>query len=638
MAIISRKLSVFYSLFVLLICFSFFPPAARAELLPTLSNLIQADDKAEGILFSPYGDLLSFGGDSKIDLWDLETGKVKRTYIGFLKRVTAVAVSDDQQYLAAGDDQGSLQIWDYQEGTLLHRFKAHRRILSSLRFSPDGKMLATGSGDKTIRLWNVKLGRQTWELSGHGDTIHSLHFSRDGRTLYSGSEDKTIRVWDVNSHKEKRSIVETGAKYGKMITSEFSGNLIAIGMTEVKKAGGSRRARSGPPVWNHLLRVRDLHTGEELKSFSGHLQAVSSVAVSGNSRYLASSSPDQTIRLWDMQAGSQLTTIPLENPPLDVIFNPEGKLLASLGSNREISIYELQGIEPVRSLAPAPGATPGAGLIDGSREIPGNIYAVIIGISQYASSAITPLDYTDDDARALYEFLVSPRGGNVPRENITFLLNEEATLINVKKALGVFLARKARKNDTVIIYYAGHGAPEADMSGEADDGIAKYIVTYDSDPELLYATGFPMSEIKTIFKRIEADRIVFLLDSCYSGAAGGRTFLSSKLKARGLTLSRRFLDNAVSQGSGRVIITASRPNERSFELDQFGHGLFTYHLLQALAGSADTNSDGRVALREAFDYLEDKVAGQAKEIGGNQHPMMIGEFTGKIFLSDIRKD
>ncbi|MFC1523394.1 caspase family protein [Thermodesulfobacteriota bacterium] len=627
-----------FFLIVVSVVFSIAAAPVQAEISPSLSDIIQTDNKPEGILFTPYGYLLSYGGNNTIDLWNIKTGKRERTFYGMLKKIISIAVSNDQQYLAAGDDQGNLQIWDFEEGKLLHRIQAHKKTISAVTFSPDGKILATGSGDRTIRLWNVKLGRDVWRFSGHSATVHSLHFSRDGRTLFSGSHDKTIRVWDINSRKEKRSIVETAAKYGKMNTSEFSENFIAIGVTEVKKAGGSRRARAGRPVWSHLLKVRDLYTGEELVTFKGHLQAVTSVAVSTGNRYIASSSPDQTIRLWDMQNSSQLTTIPVNNEPLDVIFSPDGRLLASLDSNREIAIYELPGIDPVRMAPATRTANPVAGNLPAAKTTVGNTYAVIIGISKYASPDISPLEYTDDDARGVYEFLVSSAGGRVPRENITFLLNEEATLINVKKALGVFLAKKSRKNDTVIIYYAGHGAPEADMSGDADDGIAKYIVTYDADPEMLYATGFPMSEIRTIFKRIEADRIVFFLDSCYSGAAGGRTFLSSKLKARGLTLSRKFLDNAVSQGSGRVIITASRPNERSFEMDKFGHGIFTYHLLQALDGHADTNRDGVVALREAYDYLEEKVAGQAKEIGGNQHPMMIGEFSGKIILTRTVKE
>ena len=142
-----------------------------------------------------------------------------------------------------------------------------------------------------------------------------------------------------------------------------------------------------------------------------------------------------------------------------------------------------------------------------------------------------------------------------------------------------------------------------------------------------------MAEVKTIFNRIEAERLVFFIDSCYSGAAGGRTFLSQKLKTRGLQISRKFLDNSVAQGSGRIIITASRPNEKSLELDSLRHGVFTHFLLEGLRGKADVNKDNIVHLREAYDYLEIKVSEMARNIGGNQHPVMVGSFSGKIILS-----
>ncbi|MEA2092039.1 MAG: hypothetical protein U9O83_06710, partial [Campylobacterota bacterium] len=108
------------------------------------------------------------------------------------------------------------------------------------------------------------------------------------------------------------------------------------------------------------------------------------------------------------------------------------------------------------------------------------------------------------------------------------------------------------------------------------------------------------------------------------------SFFSSNLKARALRISRKFLDNNVPDGSGRVIITASRPNERSFEVDTFGHGIFTYYLLDALKGSADMNRNNNITLHELYTYLEERVSEKAQDIGGAQHPMMIGTFQGNF--------
>jgi uncharacterized caspase-like protein len=181
----------------------------------------------------------------------------------------------------------------------------------------------------------------------------------------------------------------------------------------------------------------------------------------------------------------------------------------------------------------------------------------------------------------------------------------------------------------VVIFFAGHGAPETDLRGAERDGLAKYLIPVDADPDDLYATALPMDEIKTIFERIEAQRVVAFLDACYSGAAGGRTFAS--LKTRATTVDDLFLER-LTRSKGRAIITASRPTEVSIELTELGHGIFTYYLVQGLQGAADGNRDGIVSLQELYEYVEQQVSQKSRAVGGNQHPVMKGEMEGVLPL------
>jgi len=257
----------------------------------------------------------------------------------------------------------------------------------------------------------------------------------------------------------------------------------------------------------------------------------------------------------------------------------------------------------------------------------GEKWAVVIGIGNYQNKNINKLNYTVADARAIYEFLVS-KAGFAP-DHVKLLLNEDATQKNIKSALGTFLTRKAMKNDTVFIYYSGHGAPEPDPASTDGDGLSKYLVTYDADPEDLYSTAFPMEEIRKIFQKIEANKIVFFVDACYSGATGGRTFSKPGMKAG--NVSEKFLDD-LSAGEGRVVVTASSASEVSLEVAELGHGIFTYYLLQGLRGSADTNNDKRITIDEVYQYVYDNVLKESKNRGGNQHPMKKGETSGQFII------
>jgi uncharacterized caspase-like protein len=125
----------------------------------------------------------------------------------------------------------------------------------------------------------------------------------------------------------------------------------------------------------------------------------------------------------------------------------------------------------------------------------------------------------------------------------------------------------------VIIYLAGHGAMERDADSLDGDGLEKYILPHNANPKDLYASALPMNEVSRIFRRISSEKLVFISDTCYSGASGGRTI--PVIGAR-TNISGAFLDR-ISQGKGRVILTASDANEVSVEKDELKHGVFTYY-------------------------------------------------------------
>jgi hypothetical protein len=262
-----------------------------------------------------------------------------------------------------------------------------------------------------------------------------------------------------------------------------------------------------------------------------------------------------------------------------------------------------------------------------------NSWAVIIGVGRYESAAIPRLTYAVSDAEAIYQTLIGAVG--FKKERVLLLTDRserKPTLRAIRWALGTFLSRSARRDDTVLIFFAGHGAPEVDPRGLEPDGLAKYLVPIDADPDDLYSSALPLDELQTIFARIEAERVIAFLDACYSGAAGGRTFASKKTRAG--AVDDLFLDR-LTRSRGRAIVSASRPSEVSLELPELGHGLFTYYLLQGLKGAGDLNRDGIVTLQELYEYVEQQVVGKSRAVGGNQHPVMKGELEGTLPLTKV---
>jgi hypothetical protein len=315
--------------------------------------------------------------------------------------------------------------------------------------------------------------------------------------------------------------------------------------------------------------------------------------------------------------------------PLTLRDGPNAIVVTALEADgtarQEVRTVILERPKPVAPLAaPAPPAPP-----------PSTQWAVVIGVGGYEHSGVPKLRYPVADADAVYQTLLA--SGGFKKENILLLTDKterRPTLRNIKWALGTFLARSAHKDDLVVIYFAGHGASEVDQRGMERDGLSKYLVPIDADPDDLYSSALPMDEMQNVLQRIEAERVTVFLDACYSGAAGGRTFASTK--TRGVTVDDIFLER-LTRSKGRAIVTASRPSEVSIELADLGHGLFTYYLVRGLQGYADLNRDGIVSLQEIYEYLAQEVSKKSRSVGGNQHPMLKGELEGILPLTKAGK-
>lgn len=247
----------------------------------------------------------------------------------------------------------------------------------------------------------------------------------------------------------------------------------------------------------------------------------------------------------------------------------------------------------------------------------GKYYAVVIGIGKYQDDRIPKLKYTTADAKEIYNILTDQQYGNFPKTQVKLLIDEQATYYNIKSAIGTWLRRNTRKDDTVIIFYAGHGAPEDEKT---------YWVTYNANIDDLYGTALSNDEIADMLDRVEAKKMIAFLDSCYSAATVHRTD-----KKRSIMIVKDPFQKF--KGKGRVIITSSDGKEQSLEIEKFGHGVFTYYLLKALKGEADENNDGFIELDEVWDYIKYRVTDTARKHGSTQTPIIDGSYSAGIVLS-----
>jgi hypothetical protein len=95
------------------------------------------------------------------------------------------------------------------------------------------------------------------------------------------------------------------------------------------------------------IAIWEAATGRIVRKFEGHKKTVWSVALSPDMKYLLSGSEDYTVRLWDVTTGQEIRRYPGELLGSQVVFSPDGTMVASTGF-RAIYVWETSSGKLIR--------------------------------------------------------------------------------------------------------------------------------------------------------------------------------------------------------------------------------------------------------------------------------------------------
>jgi uncharacterized caspase-like protein len=270
-----------------------------------------------------------------------------------------------------------------------------------------------------------------------------------------------------------------------------------------------------------------------------------------------------------------------------------------------------------------------------------SLHVLAVGVSKYNDSRVPALECADKDALDLVEALKGARKlfPNIvlTREKLPdgpplkgVLLNEEAKKEAIIQELrGLF--KRVREHDLAILFFSGHG-----MSHEASGSY--YFLPYDYQANG-GSTGTALSwEAMKDYLAYMPCRVIVILDTCHSGAAG-------LVRARGNV--KKDLEEAIEKAMrefaksrrGIAILSACLAHQRALEHKQaWGHGVLTLSLLECLRGEripndgrkgtdapllpSEERSTGVITLADLHRYAEKRVW----ELVGNDQAVVLRTF------------
>lgn len=250
----------------------------------------------------------------------------------------------------------------------------------------------------------------------------------------------------------------------------------------------------------------------------------------------------------------------------------------------------------------------------------GKRWAVAIGVNDYGDPAIPDLRYCVADAKLLARTLHEKCG--YPEENVLVLTDDQERAhlrplrLNLHYQVAQWL-KQAGPNDTVLVYFSGHGFQDkVSAEGEALAGAQHYLALQDTERANLALTGLRTENLRDTLAQCQAAQKLLVLDCCHAGSG-----------ARGdeaVGPSSEEVASAFRNAKGLITLASCGQDQKSWEWEDKGQGLFTYYLAQGLQGEADRDGDGVVDSDELYNYTVQTVRPAALRVFGKpQEPRRI---------------
>ncbi|KAI1779532.1 YVTN repeat-like/Quino protein amine dehydrogenase [Hypoxylon cercidicola] len=346
----------------------------KVQAVTRMSNRIPGH--GEAILaaqFSPKtsGLLATGSGDNTARIWNTDSGTPKYTLKGHTGWVLALAWSPAGNSLATGSMDKTVRIWDESGQAVGKPFNGHAKWITSIAWQPfhlwrdDTPKLASASKDATIRIWIVNTGRTEHVLSGHKGSVSCVRWGGTD-LIYSASQDKTVKVWDAVNGTLKYTLASHAHWVNHLAlstdfvlrTAFYDHTKNVPTTTEEKRAKAKERfekaAKQQGKIAERVISASDDFTmylwdpeqgTKPLARLLGHQKQVNHVLFSPDGSLIASSSWDNSIKLWNRD-GKFLTTLRAHVAPVyQSAFSADSRLLVSGSRDTTLKVWDMRSFK-----------------------------------------------------------------------------------------------------------------------------------------------------------------------------------------------------------------------------------------------------------------------------------------------------
>jgi hypothetical protein len=248
---------------------------------------------------------------------------------------------------------------------------------------------------------------------------------------------------------------------------------------------------------------------------------------------------------------------------------------------------------------------------------------LLVGVSKYkprTPRSVGDLNFPAIDAAGIRDALIDAKGGGLPDSNVLLLTDEAATKSAIMDAVASedsekgFLKAHVKKGDKVIVFLAGHGIAKG-VGASAKSYFLSHDVT-GVTTKALDNSAVGLRDLMNKLGELPASQFTVFIDACREDPTPGRG-LKGNQNTDVMTRDAQVLSKSDDIRASSVTFFACAIGQRAFEDESFGHGVFTYYILDGIKEAAVPRADGTVDLGGLATYVRQKVSAWAKEASRN---------------------
>lgn len=274
-----------------------------------------ADVSLSALAVSPCGRWLAVGGAAgEVCMIASGDGRQLRRFPRAELGVSCLALSADRQWLVCGRDDGQVSVWQPQQGKLLREMRVHAAAVRAAAFSADGRWWASGADDGTVLVWGRGQAHPLRARKG----LRLLDFCPQGRWLALAGQAGAVQLLTLREPLAKEpALVHQGGPALVGLRFSAHGQLLLW-------ADAAGKVTAWDPVSHQVRSVHQLP-----------LREVQSLAFSDDLRWLAATSSDGDLLLWDLNTdrAAWQQRVPLLAGPAQLLFNEDATVLHGCGDD-----------------------------------------------------------------------------------------------------------------------------------------------------------------------------------------------------------------------------------------------------------------------------------------------------------------